>query len=139
MIRSRPLRREIAKIVLYVSAMMIEPIPEFFLPVAGDTASANRVVDEALTLIMRATTLDATRWESAGEELFGDEFSVSRPDLLDAEWRLAYVAKLARSAAMAWGLGTDTPNPDDLGVVRMNEDAAATPLRRALADTEVKQ
>ena len=109
------------------------------LPVAGDTAFAIVVLDEALTLIMRATKRDIARWESAGEELFGDEFSVSQPERLDVEWRLALVAKLVRSAALAWGLGTDDPNPDDLGVVRMDDDAAATPLRRALADTGVRR
>jgi hypothetical protein len=73
----------------------------------GDVEAQIRDLEEALWRALEATCGDLLRWEARAEELgFQDEFSLSLEDVaaLTPEWRLAYVARLVRSLALAYGV-----------------------------------
>jgi hypothetical protein len=77
----------------------------------GDVALAASTITDALARAMEATTTEFSRWETAdaGEPRFGDEFSLSPQEVenLSPECRLAYVARLVRSAGLGWGIATE--------------------------------
>lgn len=54
----------------------------------------------------RPDPVSLDRWEAEGEERFGDEFELSSEQVasLDDEWRLAYIARLLHTAALAYGV-----------------------------------
>lgn len=77
----------------------------------GDAHENLNLIDGSLLRAMEATRADFLLWEedSAGELRFGDEFSVSESQVneLSPQWRLAYVARLLRTLALGWGVGTE--------------------------------
>jgi hypothetical protein len=66
-------------------------------------------LETALALAIEATGAAIELWEEEGEERFGDEFSLSAEEVasLDDEWRLAYIARLLRTAIQAYGIYSD--------------------------------
>jgi hypothetical protein len=91
----------------------------------GDIEGDLGVWEQALRLAMDATTVEFGLWEREGEDRFGDEFSVTDEQLeeMSDEWRLALVARLLRSAAMAYGVSTDyAPGQPNVG-----QEAPETP------------
>lgn len=100
----------------------------------GDTAGMLAVIDEALAIAMRATRDEFIHWEQrADANGFVDEFSIDDVSALSPEWRHALVARLLRSIAMAYGVGTDLGR-DKIGQVDPDW-GAATPLRDLLTAT----
>jgi hypothetical protein len=95
------------------------------------------VIDEALAIAMRATRDDFIAWEENAENAgFIDEFSIDDVSVLAPEWRHALVARLIRSIAMAYGVGTDYAE-DRIGHIANDADAASTPLRAILASLAI--
>lgn len=98
----------------------------------GDIEVALRVIDEALTVAMNASRNGLHYWENnIDDSPWNDEFSVKDPSGLTPEWRIALLARLLRTIAMAYGLRTDYD--DQIGMVILDDDAAATPLRQIIA------
>ena len=61
-------------------------------------------------LAMQATAGDFERWELHGEDMgFVDEFSLTPDEVADVpdEWKLAYAARLLRTLALMFGVGTE--------------------------------
>ncbi len=101
----------------------------------GDTAGSLALIDEALAIAMRATLDEFIHWEQlADANGFVDEFSINDVSALSPEWRHALVARLLRSIAMAYGVGTDFSR-DEIGQVDPDWSGAATPLRALLTAT----
>ena len=77
----------------------------------GEVEADVEVFEHALERLLEATTDDFLRWEEqgAGEARYGDEFMVTSEQvaLMWSDWRLAYVARLLRSMAMAYGATTE--------------------------------
>lgn len=76
----------------------------------GDMEGAIRTFEECLARALAVTYDEFQRWEMAvdnGE--FADEFSVDAETMRVApcELKLAYVARLLRSAALMYGVGSD--------------------------------
>jgi hypothetical protein len=95
----------------------------------GDIERSLAVVDEALAITMRATRDDFTFWEEHAQAAgYADEFSVDGIEDLPDRWRFATVARLIRSIALAYGVGTDLGR-DEVGTITQAPDALATPLR----------
>ena len=63
-------------------------------------------LEAALALAIEAAGGALRLWEEEGEERFGDELrlSVEQVASLDEEWRLAYIARLLDTAALAYGV-----------------------------------
>ena len=99
----------------------------------GDVAGALEVIDEGLATAMRATREDFRRWETNHEDAgYVDEFSIDDVAGLSSEWRSALVARLLRSIAMAYGVGTDYAS-DEIGDIKSDDrSTAAMPLREIL-------
>ena len=75
-----------------------------------DFLDARIEVDESLLRAMQATSSDFEHWELHSEEMgFEDEFSLTSDDVANMadEWKLAYIARLLRSLALAFGVGTE--------------------------------
>ena len=90
------------------------------------------MIDEALTLAMMASRQEFLSWEEEAENAgFEDEFAVGEPDNLPEEWRFRLVARLIRSIAMAYGIGTDY-GTSEVGQVQLDQNVLATPLRELL-------
>jgi hypothetical protein len=99
----------------------------------GDTAASLSLIDEALARAMDASRDEFVFWEEKAHGAgFTDEFSVGEASSLSVEWRFALVARLLRSIAMAYGVGTGYSG-DRIGQVILEADVAATPLRELLA------
>jgi hypothetical protein len=100
----------------------------------GDMTNAIDLIDLALTIAMEATRVEFATWEAwVDEGRYEYEFlDPAAAALLPADVRLALLARLARTMAMAWGLGTDFGVVDDLGEVRNDPDTASTLLRQLL-------
>jgi hypothetical protein len=77
----------------------------------GDVDSGLVDMELALKRALDATAVDLVLWERdcAGENTYGDEFSVTEEDLeeMSPEWKLAYIARLLRTAALRYGVNTD--------------------------------
>jgi hypothetical protein len=102
----------------------------------GDVDSALCGMEEALRLAMEATRDDFRYWEMHVEEAgFVDEFSLTPEEVaeLSPEWRLAYVARLLRSLAMAYGVSTDYAR-NEAGLVGENNEYGPAELLRGLND-----
>ena len=78
-------------------------------------------METALQLAVDATEDALSFWEAYGEDRFGDEFSLTNAEVesLDPAWRLAYVARLIRSAAGVYGVTTvlSRNNRHDLQII----------------------
>jgi len=86
----------------------------------GDTAGSLALIDEALAIAMLATRDEFIYWEQrADANGFVDEFSINDVSALSPEWRHALVARLLRSIAMAYGVGTDLGR-DEIGQVDLD-------------------
>jgi hypothetical protein len=73
----------------------------------GDVDGAVQSFETALRLALEATGDAFLQWEQQAEARgYDDEFSLTYDDLaaLSDEWRLAYVARLLRSLALAYGV-----------------------------------
>ena len=72
----------------------------------GDVGEAIRGLEVALALALEAVGDAVDLWEEEGEERFGGEFQLSADQVasLDHEWRLAYIGRLLRTAAYAYGV-----------------------------------
>jgi hypothetical protein len=80
----------------------------------ADVEGAVSTLDEALRLARDATREPLAVWQAAGEQRFGDEFSVAPSQFhnLSDAWRLAYVARLVETIALMHGLRSEaTPSP----------------------------
>lgn len=98
----------------------------------GDIAPALDQVEDALWLGMEATVDAFWLWEEQAESAgYGDEFSIGAAELdeMPDEWRLAYVARLLRTMAMAIGVSTEFSG--QLGM-RLNDRDAIAPLIRRM-------
>jgi hypothetical protein len=76
----------------------------------GDMEMDIRALEDALRRSIEATRSDFLKWEAEAEGVgMTDEFAVPAEVVADLspEWRLAYVARLLRSLAMAYGVSTD--------------------------------
>lgn len=76
----------------------------------GDIDGAIRTIDKSLLLAMEATAEDFLRWELHALDVgFVDEFSLTPDEIagMSDEWKLAYVARLLRSMALMFGVGTE--------------------------------
>lgn len=75
----------------------------------GDMDMSIRTLEEALRLAMEATRDEFALWEQDAEAMDPDEFALEPATIagLSPEQRLAYVARLLRSLAMAHGVSTD--------------------------------
>ncbi len=72
----------------------------------GDVREAIRGLEVALALALEAVGDAVDLWEEEGEERFEGEFQLSTDQVasLDHEWRLAYIGRLLRTAAYAYGV-----------------------------------
>lgn len=80
----------------------------------GDVEGAIRTLEEALRLALEATVNDFQLWEDhADSEGFPDEFDLSQEqiDSLSDQWRIAYIARLLRSIALAYGVSVYREGP----------------------------
>ena len=79
-------------------------------------------LEAALALAIEAVGGALRLWEDEGEERFGDELRLSAEQVasLDDEWRLAYIARLLDTAALAYGV---SPN----GSPGRNTEGEVTP------------
>jgi hypothetical protein len=76
----------------------------------ADIAGAVETVETGLGLVIDATRDDFKRWEDgASAEGYDDEFSIDAATVqaMPPEWKLAYVARLARSVALSFGVDTE--------------------------------
>jgi hypothetical protein len=76
----------------------------------ADIAGAVETVETGLGLVIDATRDDFNRWEDgASAEGYDDEFSIDAATVqaMPAEWKLAYVARLAHSVALSFGVDTE--------------------------------
>jgi hypothetical protein len=79
----------------------------------GDMDIAILVIYRSLLLALEATSSDFARWERDSESMgHYDEFSLTPDEVvaLSDEWKLAYVARLLRSLALMFGVGTEFGN-----------------------------
>jgi hypothetical protein len=79
----------------------------------GDLEPALIGVEYVLGLAMEATAEAFVLWEEhARERGYLDEFSLTGGDLaaMDADWKLAFIARLLRTAALDLGLPTEFNN-----------------------------
>lgn len=98
----------------------------------GDVESALKVIDDGLAIAMRATREDFIRWEHHHDDAgFIDEFSIADISALATEWRYALTARVIRSIAMAYGVGTDY-STDEIGEVDCADTSAAGTVVRKL-------
>jgi hypothetical protein len=99
----------------------------------GDVEGALETIDEGLSIAMRASQEEFLHWEENADRAgFPDEFSIVDIADLSPEWRHALIARLLRSIAMAYGVGTDYAR-DAIGEVNLDRTAAVTPVRELLA------
>lgn len=106
----------------------------------GDIDGAIRIIDEALLRAMQATADDFQRWEVHADDMgYVDEFSLTPDDVarMSNEWKLAYVARLLRSLAGMFGVGTEFGDQvlvaehdphSPAGLLRGLNDIASMPL-----------
>jgi hypothetical protein len=75
----------------------------------GDMEKGICGFEAALALALEAVGDAIDLWEVEGEERFRDEFELSSEQVasLDAEWRLAYIARLLCTAAHLYGVPSD--------------------------------
>lgn len=93
----------------------------------GDFDDAIREMEGCLRLALEATVAAFWMWEEEVEEIrFEDEFSLtpSQVDQLSPEWRLAYVARLLRSLALFYGVGTELGGGPPVGEACPDSPAA---------------
>lgn len=83
----------------------------------GDTSGALEDIGECLERVLAATRAEFLLWEDRGEEIGLDEFSLERRhvETMSPEWKLAYVARLVQSLAMAYG-GAGLFSADDVSL-----------------------
>lgn len=72
----------------------------------GDTDRDIRCFEDVMRRAVEATRADADRWDAELEDRYVDEFSVDPSDVADMDpgVRLAYVGRLVRTLALAWGV-----------------------------------
>jgi hypothetical protein len=100
----------------------------------GDIDGDLRTMERALRLAMKATSEDFRRWESEADTAgFSSELSVDAYDVaqMSPDWRLAYVARLLRTVALAYGVGTEFGGKQLVGEEVANSPAG---LLRGLND-----
>ena len=100
----------------------------------GDIEHAILGIEIVLCLAMQATSEDFRLWEAEAEAAgYTDEFSVSNEDVahMPIRWRLAYVARLLRTIALDFGVGTEFSGL--IGARRDDPDTLA-PLLRSLCE-----
>lgn len=101
----------------------------------GDIEGALSVIDEGLAIAMRASRDEFMTWEQHHDAVgFTDEFSIDDVSRLSPEWRFALVARLLRSIAMAYGVGTDYAW-DGIGQLDPHISNASIQLRKLLEAT----
>lgn len=103
----------------------------------GDIVNGVKDVELALRLALEATREEFLLWErELADARFVDEFSVAPHDVsaMPFVWRVAYVARLLRSAALAYGLYTEF-SQQPLGT-RREGDGIGEPLWRLLEATD---
>ncbi|UJA21248.1 hypothetical protein HJD18_14180 [Thermoleophilia bacterium SCSIO 60948] len=82
----------------------------------GDMINDRDDLTELLRRLLEATSSGSIElWDTEGEELYGDEFSPSPEEVaeMSAPMRAAYVAKLARSFALCFGMPRPGEAPRD--------------------------
>jgi hypothetical protein len=109
----------------------------------GDVDGALRLMEEALRLAMEATRAEFRHWEdelgpSLDAEHGWDEFSLParHVDRMDPNAKLAYLARLLRSLAMAYGVSTDydATASSHVGLVGPEDPNSPAALLRGLND-----
>ena len=72
----------------------------------GDIDGDIRCFENAMRRAVEATRADADRWDAEFEDRYVCEFSVGPSDVeeMDPAVRLAYVGRLVRTLALAWGV-----------------------------------
>jgi hypothetical protein len=100
----------------------------------GDIERKIYGLEAALALALEAVGDAVRRWEEEGEDLFGDEVTLSPEQVasLDSEWRFAYIARLLDTAALAYGVpsfGSPGRNADGepTSPASWNEDPPRSP------------
>ncbi len=107
----------------------------------GDVEAQIRDFEDALGRALDATSEEFLRWEEHADGLgFHDEFALSSDDVSDLapEWKLAYVGRLLRSLALAYGVSVQEfggkpsmliEDPDSVaGLVRGINDLVYLPV-----------
>jgi hypothetical protein len=75
----------------------------------GDIAGAIQSFETSIRRAMEVTVDDFRFWEEHSDEAGFDEFLIEpwQAEAMTPEWRRAHVARLLRSAALNYGLGTE--------------------------------